>query len=80
MSSKDEREWKAVIEDELTQNGVKDWTFGRTKRHPCVSYVVAGHKCRHTFPGSASDVRAIKNMRTQIRNTIRTVRELACRA
>jgi hypothetical protein len=74
VSTKDIRQWKAVIEEELLSGGVKDWEFGRTKRHPCVSYVVVGIRCRHTFPGSASDVRAIKNMRTQIRNTIREAR------
>lgn len=54
----------------LEEQGIQ-YTVSHGSKHPCVEFVVNGKRCRHTVPGSTSDVRSHFNNATQLKRTIR---------
>lgn len=54
----------------LEEQGIP-YTVSHGSKHPCIEFVANGKRCRHTVPGSTSDVRSHLNNATQLKRTIR---------
>lgn len=54
----------------LEEQGIP-YTVTHGSKHPCIEFIANGKRCRHTVPGSTSDVRSHLNNAAQLRRTIR---------
>jgi len=69
------RDFEAVIERELRMYPVT-FRFARFKRHPSVEVRAVGPRggsFEMPFPGSASDWRAVRNCRSELRRRLRRI-------
>jgi hypothetical protein len=57
----------------LEEYGIRDFVIARGSRHPQIRFAVNGGTYVYSFPGSASDYRAVANTRHGLRRLLREI-------
>lgn len=68
--SRDARETRDLIADELRAYGVKEFDVIRRSKHPAISFLVEGESVLIPFAGTASDHRTNMNTKHQVRRLL----------
>lgn len=69
------RDFMEVLREVFDEFGVERWSIDRSRKHPMLTFTLAGKEFKYFIPSTPSDHRSSRNCRADLRRMCRLQRQ-----